>query len=405
MQVSDLKLLLVGGLVAAAIVTERLLPLAALGILIIWAASALFTRRVGVRTPADIAILALVLLLPVSLWVSPLPEKSLLQIFRLVTGIALFYAVAEACVTLNRARLATALIALAGTGLAILSLFSLDWSVIKLGNVSTGLLERLSFRFADTIHPNVMAGNLLILLLPVIAVPFFQWHSLQRLERLLYPLAGGLMLVMLVLTEVRGPLLALFASIALLVLLRWRRGWVVVVAALVLGGVILWADGANRLVNYLVISPEGGNTWLGRSEIWSRALFMLRDFPYTGVGMGLFGDIADTLYPFIQYEAGTVPHAHNLYLQIAVDLGFFGLVAWLAVWICVLVICWQIYRRAQWSASHQGWVAALGAGLLASQVALGLNGLTDAVTWGMVRPAPLVWVLWGLAVASWNLAN
>jgi putative inorganic carbon (HCO3(-)) transporter len=38
--------------------------------------------------------------------------------------------------------------------------------------------------------------------------------------------------------------------------------------------------------------------------------------------------------------------------------------------------------------------------LLCSQVALVVHGLTDAVTWGMVRPAPLVWALWGLAMAS-----
>jgi hypothetical protein len=45
----------------------------------------------------------------------------------------------------------------------------------------------------------------------------------------------------------------------------------------------------------------------------------------------------------------------------------------------------------------KSWVV----GLLGAQVALILGGITDAVTWGMVRSAPLVWGLWGLAVASW----
>jgi short subunit fatty acids transporter len=48
-------------------------------------------------------------------------------------------------------------------------------------------------------------------------------------------------------------------------------------------------------------------------------------------------------------------------------------------------------------------MAGLGAGLVLSQIALVLNGLTDAVTWGSVRSAPLVWFLWGLAVACGNL--
>ncbi len=44
--------------------------------------------------------------------------------------------------------------------------------------------------------------------------------------------------------------------------------------------------------------------------------------------------------------------------------------------------------------------AGLGAGLLCSQLALAVHGITDAVTWGMVRPAPFVWAIWGLAVAG-----
>jgi hypothetical protein len=37
-----------------------------------------------------------------------------------------------------------------------------------------------------------------------------------------------------------------------------------------------------------------------------------------------------------------------------------------------------------------------------SQVALGVHGLTDAVTWGMVRPEPFVWILWGISFGVYN---
>jgi putative inorganic carbon (HCO3(-)) transporter len=50
---------------------------------------------------------------------------------------------------------------------------------------------------------------------------------------------------------------------------------------------------------------------------------------------------------------------------------------------------------------HHPWAAGLGAGLLGSETALVIHGLTDAVTWGMVRPAPLVWGIWGTAIAAW----
>jgi putative inorganic carbon (HCO3(-)) transporter len=44
-------------------------------------------------------------------------------------------------------------------------------------------------------------------------------------------------------------------------------------------------------------------------------------------------------------------------------------------------------------------MSALGAGLLASQAALVIHGLTDAPTWG-TRPAVEVWAIWGLAMAA-----
>ena len=94
-------------------------------------------------------------------------------------------------------------------------------------------------------------------------------------------------------------------------------------------------------------------------------------------------------------------HAHNLFLQIAVDLGLPGLIAWLFIWLLAMAFAWRQYHRGREIGS--GWAAGLGAGLLASQVALGVHGLVDAVTWGQVRPAPLVWGLWGLTFAGWNV--
>ena len=86
--------------------------------------------------------------------------------------------------------------------------------------------------------------------------------------------------------------------------------------------------------------------WDGRREIWSRAIYMIQDFPFTGIGMGSFGEVADALYPFFSYSPGAILHAHNLFLQIAVDLGIPGLIAWLAILLVVIVLSWKLYRWA-----------------------------------------------------------
>jgi putative inorganic carbon (HCO3(-)) transporter len=130
---------------------------------------------------------------------------------------------------------------------------------------------------------------------------------------------------------------------------------------------------------------------------------MIQDFPLTGIGMGSFGKLADRLFPFFSYQAGKIPHAHNIFLQLAVDLGIPGLVAWLAAWLLVGVTAWQLYQAGR--AAQDSWRAGLGAALLSSQAALVVHGLLDSVTWGMVQPAPLVWLLWGLAFAGWNVSR
>jgi O-antigen ligase len=59
--------------------------------------------------------------------------------------------------------------------------------------------------------------------------------------------------------------------------------------------------------------------------------------------MGTFGPVADLFYPFFLVERGQIPHAHNIFLQVAVDLGLPGLVAWTMIVIQIFKIAWQLY--------------------------------------------------------------
>jgi putative inorganic carbon (HCO3(-)) transporter len=172
------------------------------------------------------------------------------------------------------------------------------------------------------------------------------------------------------------------------------------------GGLLLaglaWL-GWPRAVEMAIGSSLLGGTQ-GRLEVWQRAVFIIQDYPLTGVGLGGFGPVVDLLYPFRTLAPGSVPHAHNLFLQIAVDLGLPGLAAWLACWAPTLLLAGQMFRAAQpgrAAPAELDLARGLAAGLLVSNLALGLHGLTDAVVWGMVRPAPLVWALWGLCAAGW----
>jgi putative inorganic carbon (HCO3(-)) transporter len=386
--------------VAASVAFTRLL-LVTIGVaLLFWPLRRLVIGSFGRRTPLDWGIGFLVLMLPVTLWATPLLGTTLPQVLRLSAGILLFYAVVNGAQDVPRLRLLALGTVLIGLALALVATVSVDWFINKLAFIPSEVYSHFIRLFADTIHPNVMAGYLVILLPVSVTLLFFAWGQLRRQLRLALILASLFIFAILILTKSRGAWMGFGAMILLLVTLRWRRGWLMLPAFLLAAIGVLALVGSGPVLDALATSGTV-NGVAGRVEIWSRAIFMIRDFSFTGIGMGTFGNLADALYPFLLVAPGTIPHAHNLFLQVAVDLGIPGLIAWLAIFGLVARCAWDVYRYGR--RLQDAWIMALGAGLLGSQFALAVHGLTDAVTWGMVRPAPLVWGLWGLTVASWNL--
>lgn len=387
--------------IGASIVITRLLPIAVGVSAFFWLARWVAHGKLSRRTPVDWAIAVLVLMIPVTLWATSLPETTIPQVYRLLTGVALFYAITNWVKNTSRFHLMILGLAVASLGLVLIALIGVEWPIeTKLPFVPETLYSRLPQLLSDTIHPNVMAGSLLVILPILLAIIAFDWIGLERIDHFLLAVATLAMAGILLLTKSRGAWMGFAAALGILALLRWRRGWLVLLSAALLVIVVILMIGPGQFLQVITANDAIGGIQ-GRAEIWSRAIYMIRDFPFTGIGMGLYKDIESVLYPFFLTASGSVPHAHNLFLQVAVDMGIPGLVAWLAISILVLVIAWQIFSRGRFL--NQKWIMGIGSGLFCSQIALMIHGLTDAVTWGMVRPAPIVWALWGLSMAAWTI--
>ena len=387
-------------LVLMSIIAPRTLPLAVAVGCFFWVVRWLAFGHLTERTGIDMGVVLLVLMLPVSMWATADPGITFPQVYRLLTGIFLYYSIVNWPRTDTRLRIIVFGVVLASLFLALFAAVSVEWSYEKLLFIPVSVYERFVVLVQDTVHRNVMAGNLVILLPITLGILLFAWKEIHLWQRILLGLAALVVLGMLVLTQSRGALLA-FAGISLLLIaLRWRWGWLAILVSGV-GGILLSIYiGLERSLEFISSGVSLGGLE-GRLEVWSRALYMIQDFAFTGIGIGSFGPLADVLYPFFLSSPGSVPHAHNLILQVAVDLGIPGLIAWLSIIVVIISITWQIYRAGRIQGS--GWMAGLGAGLLISQVALLTHGLFDAVTWGMVRTAPLVWGIWGIAAAGANL--
>jgi len=364
---------------------------------IFWLIRRIAFGQFSLRTPADWPIFILILVLPMASWVTRLPGITQTQVLRLLSGIAIYYAVVNWGHTKDRlAAIITAIIA-AGTLLALSSPFSVQWTTSKITIIPTYLYEKFIILVADTVHPNVIAGSLVIILPISLSILLFNWQRANLVQRLFNLIASMIMVSILVLSQSRGSLMALAVIILFLFVIRWQRGWIMISFAGFGALILVSFIGFTPLIDFILGGQNIGGVD-GRLEIFSRALFMIQDFPYTGIGMGSFTSVADTFYPFLHASPGSIYHAHNLFLQVGLDLGIPGLIAWLATVIIIISTSWNLFRVGR--SLDNTWLASIGAGLLCSQIALITHGLTDAVTWGMVRSAPIVWAIWGFAAAA-----
>ncbi len=206
----------------------------------------------------------------------------------------------------------------------------------------------------------------------------------------------------LALTQSRGAYLAAAVSSLMLFSLCWPKAALVVIPLVV----ILVLVGAS-FVGWDVVADEltAGDATSGldqRVEIWSRALYAIQDFPFTGLGLGTFERVVAVLYPLFLNPASTVPHAHNLLLQVAVDLGLPGLVAYLALLGLTFFNAFSTYHAFR--RRGQNALAGLCAGCIAGLVGMCVHGLVDAATWGL-KLAFIPWVVMGLVVGLRGIAE
>ncbi len=274
----------------------------------------------------------------------------------------------------------------------------------RLGLEQGRVLIRTSM--GETLNANVWAGSLL-LVIPFYAslaiTPGWGRHGWQRWAGALLCLAA---IGLLFLTDSRGAYLALATSLLALLLLRWPRSAFFLLPLLLIGALsTIWLD-FRPVVEYIFADARLSG-WSGRPEIWMRAVSAIQDFPWTGVGFGLYSRVVPVLYPYFVLD-DSVEHAHNLFLQVGVDMGLPGLVAYLAIVVGSFAMAARFLRSRPWrqpvpDESHSSsairrrslnW--ALAAGLVASLVAMLVHGLLDAVTWG-TKLAFIPWLLFALA--------
>ena len=379
----------------------------------LWVAPLLIIRSPVVpQTPFNAALFVFCLTVCVAILVTADPDLALPKATGLILGLGVWRFLVLAVQRRSQVWWAVAGYLLLGLGFVAIGLLNADWVLKAASQVHIPGLPLLqgsqaapSSAGSGGIHPNQVAGTITLLLPLLVALliePIGQVESRRgALRWIIVPAAlfcGGALL----LTGSRsgwagavGGLLLLFVLWGLTIkpspasrLVRISAGITIALFLLLLAGL-----GPQRIQRLWLDPPQdtavGSLSTLNfRQDLWPWAVQAVGDFPYTGIGLGAFREAARRLYPVSIAPEFDFAHAHNVFLQTALDVGIPGLIAYFALLLISAAAAWQTVKGDQ-------SLRAVSLGLLASLAAFHIYGLADTLALGS-KPAVLFWAIFGL---------
>ena len=364
------------------------------------------------RTPFHVALVLLGFMIGISILITADPDLTLSKATGLILGLTSWYFLQAAVHTHRYFYYSLTLFVLVALGFTFMGSLSTNW-VIKVPILDEMIRSLPAARLVlpespeTGVQANQLAGTILSYwpLLVVLAVPWRSSHSKLLL------LVTFLITAMLVLTQSRSGWIGAFG--ALLFLLTWL-GW------LYLPKQRRWLIGLGWLgllivsiIGYLLIGPErieqawggpsdriviGNLSSIGfRLEVWHWSVEGIKSFPFTGTGLGTFRRVVKRFFPIQVSPTFDISHAHNIFLQTALDIGLPGLIAYIALLLVAGQIGWQVARRDE-------KLRPFAIGLVSSLVALHIYGLTDALALGS-KTGLLFWLNIGLLAAMKNVSE
>jgi O-antigen ligase len=247
-------------------------------------------------------------------------------------------------------------------------------------------------RVMSTLGNAAYLGGFLAMLLPVALGKTLEDGATR--VRVLSGIAVAVMTVALLLTQSRSSIVAAVAACALLVILTKsaRPAMIAGVAGallvLAVAAVIAVPSVSSRLVDAL--SFDENVSFVRRAYFWEAGMKAVVDAPLLGHGPGSHPYIIPRFRSPDYWMNGSedvVPHAHNEFLEAAVELGFGGLVAYIALLVAVFWKGRSLLRSAD------DWRRGLSAAVLSAWLALIIDNLVSV----SLRQPPVGIIAWLLA--------
>jgi O-antigen ligase len=281
---------------------------------------------------------------------------------------------------------------------AVVSLYGVYQNI--LGTASTKWQDESMFgnmggRVVSTFeNPNVLAEYLIVTIPFAVAVLLTRRSWLSR---------GGMFAVCgsgaacLVFTMSRGAWLGFMIGMLLFFLIYSRKTMIAVLLGLFSIPVLPFILPESIVKRFTSIGNLADSSTAYRVNIWRGSIDMIRDFFWGGIGAGKTFTLVYPSYTLAGIESA--PHSHNLYLQITIELGIFGLLAFLAVVFLLAQNSFSFFsvkEKPGNAIEDSRFICAAG---FAGIVAILAQGMTDYV-WYNYRIFLIFWLVLGLTVAS-----
>ena len=136
---------------------------------------------------------------------------------------------------------------------------------------------------------------------------------------------------------------------------------------------------------------------INRLELMRLSTLLVRDYPFTGIGLGTYPLVFSTYVLLI--HVGFIGSPHNLYIELAAEQGVAGLLVFLAIVVLTFRLAWVVSGR---QASRSSGPLPL-AGAVAMLIVLLIHGLVDDPLYA--RRAALLFLLVpsGLITGMWRI--
>jgi putative inorganic carbon (HCO3(-)) transporter len=377
----------------------------------LWGLRRLVLGRFVPCTQVNVPVLMLMVMGGVGFCVSPNPGWSQLKINSLLLGVGLLYATADLLKPADRLRWVPAGVIAVSFSFLVLGLLGTKWAlkIPQLTAMAAGLPGEIGWfpEGETTLNPNVIGGALLWVL--PFSLSLLWWTMRREAHRWGWAAAEGLVtllsLGLLFLTQARGAWLGFMASLLALLVAAGGRLGRIGAFLLLITLVVLATFSSASLRQAMQVDAESARilsivSMEQRLEIWSRAQYAIADFPLTGPGLDVFQYVIPVMYPLFQARPDMlVPHAHNEFLQVALDMGLPGLVAWQALYIVIFWMLWRAYRRGR-----DGLIQALALGSGGTLIAHLVYAMTDCAVLD-AKPNIVFWVVVGLSIALHQAAD